>query len=337
MKIKTEKTYIIAEIGINHEGNFKKAINLIKSAKNSGADAVKFQIFKPETLASKNTKKTNDQKKNIKTESLYNMWKRMKFYLSQWKKLKRLAISLNLDFISSVFDEESLKLSKKIDLSAYKVASSDLTDVKLLKDLSSLKKPIIISTGMGSVDEIKKALNILKKNKVYLLHCVSLYPCPVNLVNLRRMKNLSSMFNKDIGYSDHSLGINASLTSIMMGAKILEKHFTLDKNQKGADHKLSADPKDLKLISDYTNKFHKLLGNGKIEPSNKEKKMRKFFRKSIYAKKDISKNGKLIKKNIVCRRPQNSIKSDDYFKIINKRLNKKIIANQAIYENDIKK
>lgn len=277
MKIKTEKTYIIAEIGINHEGNFKKAINLIKSAKNSGADAVKFQIFKPETLASKNTKKTNDQKKNIKTESLYNMWKRMEFSLSQWKKLKRLAINLNLDFISSVFDEESLKLSKKIDLSAYKVASSDLTDVKLLKDLSSLKKPIIISTGMGSVDEIKKALNILKKNKVYLLHCVSLYPCPVNLVNLRRMKNLSSMFNKDIGYSDHSLGINASLTSIMMGAKILEKHFTLDKNQKGADHKLSADPKDLKLISDYTNKFHKLLGNGKIEPSNKEKKNEKIF------------------------------------------------------------
>jgi N,N'-diacetyllegionaminate synthase len=337
MKIKKNKTYIIAEIGINHEGSFKNAIKLIREAAISGADAVKFQIFKPETLASKESQKTNDQKKRTKKkESLYQMWKRMEFTLLQWKKLKALSKKLKLDFISSVFDKESFELSKKINLSAYKVASSDLTDVKLLTDLSFQKKPIIISTGMGSFNEIKKALNILKKNKAYLLHCVSLYPCPTKLINLNRMKTLSKKFNKDVGYSDHSLGINASLISISMGAKILEIHFTLDKNQKGADHELSVDPNDLKIISDFSNKFYHSIGSGKIEPHIKEKKMRKFFRKSIHAKKNISVNEKLTETNLVCRRPQNSIKSELYFKILNKKTNKDILIDQPIYEKNIK-
>ena len=337
MKIKKDKTYIIAEIGINHEGSFKSAIKLIREAAKSGADAVKFQIFKPETLASKISEKTNDQKKRTKKkESLYKMWKRMEFTLAQWKKLKTLSKKLKLDFISSVFDEESYELSKKINLSAYKVASSDLTDVKLLTHLSFQKKPIIISTGMGSINEIKKALNILKKNKVYLLHCVSLYPCPLKLINLNRMKSLSKKFNKDVGYSDHSLGINASLISISMGAKILEIHFTLDKTQKGADHELSVDPNDLKIISNYSTNYYDSLGNGKIEPSINEKKMRKFFRKSIHAKKNISVNEKLTETNLVCRRPQNSIKSELYFKILNKKTNKDILIDQPIYEKNIK-
>ena len=338
MKIKKNKTYIIAEIGINHEGSFVKAKKLIKEAALSGADAVKFQIFKPETLASKISKKTNDQKKTIRNkESLFQMWRRMEFNFSEWKKLKNLSKKLKLDFISSIFDKESFELSKKINLSAYKVASSDLTDVKLLKDLSSQKKPIIISTGMGSIKEIKIALKILKKNKVYLLHCVSLYPCPKKLINLRRMKTLSKMFNKDVGYSDHSLGINASLIAISMGATILETHFTLNKTLDGADHLLSADPNDLKIITNFSNKFNEFLGNGLIEPSVKEKKMRKFFRKSIYANQDININTKLSEKNLACRRPQQSIKSEFYFRVLSKKSNKKILANEPIYEKDIKK
>ena len=337
MKIKKNKTYIIAEIGINHEGSFKKATKLIKEASLSGADAVKFQIFKPETLASKKSQKTSEQKKRTKKkENLYQMWKRMEFTLSQWKKLRSLSNKLKLDFISSVFDRESFEIAKKINLSAYKVASSDLTDVKLLKDLKYQNKPIIISTGMGSASEIKNALGILRKEKIYLLHCVSLYPCPPDLINLKRMNSLFLRFKKEVGYSDHSIGINSALASISMGAKILEVHFTLNKNLKGADHELSSDPKDLRIISDYANKYHDQLGNGKIEPSIKEKEMRKFFRKSIYAKKDILVNEKITEKNIVCRRPQKSIKSENYFKIINKKTTKNIIANNPIYKNDIK-
>ena len=337
MKIKRNKTYIIAEIGINHEGSFKKATKLIKEASISGADAVKFQIFKPETLASIKSQKTSEQKKRTKNkENLYLMWKRMEFTLSQWKKLRKISEKLKLDFISSIFDKESFGISKKINLTAYKVASSDLTDVKLLNDLKNQNKPIIISTGMGSANEIKNALSILKKNKIFLLHCVSLYPCPPDLINLKRMKSLSLMFKKEVGYSDHSIGINSALASISKGAKILEIHFTLNKNQKGADHELSSDPKDLKIISDYANKYYNLLGNGKIEPSMKEKKMRKYFRKSIFAKKNILVNEILTETNIVCRRPQSSIKSENYFKIINKKAKKKILANQPIYKNDIK-
>ena len=337
MKIKRNKTYIIAEIGINHEGSFKKATKLIKEASISGADAVKFQIFKPETLASIKSQKTSEQKKRTKNkENLYLMWKRMEFTLSQWKKLRKISEKLKLDFISSIFDKESFGISKKINLTAYKVASSDLTDVKLLNDLKNQNKPIIISTGMGSANEIKNALSILKKNKIFLLHCVSLYPCPPDLINLKRMKSLSLMFKKEVGYSDHSIGINSALASISKGAKILEIHFTLNKNQKGADHELSSDPKDLKIISDYANKYYNLLGNGKIEPSVEEKKMRKYFRKSIFAKKNILVNEILTETNIVCRRPQSSIKSENYFKIINKKAKKKILANQPIYKNDIK-
>ena len=337
MNIKRNKTYIIAEIGINHEGSFKKATKLIKEASISGADAVKFQIFKPETLASKKSQKTSEQKKRTKKkENLYLMWKRMEFTLPQWKKLRSLSNKLKLDFISSVFDRESFEIAKKINLSAYKVASSDLTDVKLLNDLKNQNKPIIISTGMGSVNEIKNALSILKKNKIFLLHCVSLYPCPPDLINLKRMNSLSLMFKKEVGYSDHSIGINSALASISMGAKILEVHFTLNKNQKGADHELSSDPKDLRIISDYANKYYNLLGNGKIEPSITEKKMRKYFRKSIFAKKNILVNEILTETKIVCRRPQISIKSENYFKIINKKAKKKILANQPINRNDIK-
>ena len=337
MNIKRNKTYIIAEIGINHEGSFKKATKLIKEASISRADAVKFQIFKPETLASKKSQKTSEQKKRTKKkENLYLMWKRMEFTLPQWKKLRSLSNKLKLDFISSVFDRESFEIAKKINLSAYKVASSDLTDVKLLNDLKNQNKPIIISTGMGSANEIKNALSILKKNKIFLLHCVSLYPCPPDLINLKRMNSLSLMFKKEVGYSDHSIGINSALASISMGAKILEVHFTLNKNQKGADHELSSDPKDLRIISDYANKYYNLLGNGKIEPSITEKKMRKYFRKSIFAKKNILVNEILTETNIVCRRPQISIKSENYFKIINKKAKKKILANQPIYKNDIK-
>ena len=264
------------------------------------------------------------------------MWKRMEFTLPQWKKLRSLSNKLKLDFISSVFDRESFEIAKKINLSAYKVASSDLTDVKLLNDLKNQNKPIIISTGMGSANEIKNALSILKKNKIFLLHCVSLYPCPPDLINLKRMNSLSLMFKKEVGYSDHSIGINSALASISMGAKILEVHFTLNKNQKGADHELSSDPKDLRIISDYANKYYNLLGNGKIEPSITEKKMRKYFRKSIFAKKNILVNEILTETNIVCRRPQISIKSENYFKIINKKAKKKILANQPINRNDIK-
>ena len=325
MKIKKNSPYIIAEIGINHEGNFNLAKKSIKSAKDSGADAVKLQLFNPNTLAKEKSVKTNDQKKRIsKKETLFQMLKRMSLNLNELKRLKKYAKNISLDFICSIFDEESLNLSKKIGLDAYKIASSDLTDLKLIKQIQKIDKPVILSTGMGSYNEIKTAIKILKGKKVYLLHCVSLYPCPISLINLKRMISLSRKFKLPTGYSDHSLGVNACLMALSMGSKIIEKHFTLNKNWIGADHELSADYKDMKIICDFSKNYQKLSGNGLIEPTTKEKKMRKFFRKSIVAKQDIEKNEKISLVKVEGRRPGKYIGIENLGKILNKKIKKKI-------------
>lgn len=334
MKIKNNTPYVIAEIGINHEGNFNLAKKSIKSASLAGAQAVKLQLFNPKTLAQKKSKKTKDQKKRTSNkESLFQMLARMKLSLNQLKKLKTYSKSLSLDFICSIFDEESLQLSKKIGLDAYKIASSDLTDLKLIYEIKKLDKPIILSTGMGSFNEIKNAINILKGKKVFLLHCVSLYPCPNKYINLNRIKSLEKRFNLPIGYSDHSLGVNACLLAIMMDSKVIEKHFTINKSWKGADHILSADFKDMKTICDFAKSFQTIKGRGIIEPSNNEKKMRKFFRKSIFAKADIQKGEKILLKKIEARRPGIYLKAENFKKILNKKAKRKIFKDTPIQKN----
>ena len=336
MTIKKNAPYIIAEIGINHEGNFNLAKKSIKCAKIAGASAVKLQLFNPKTLAQKKSIKTDGQKKRIsKKESLHQMLKRMTLNLKQLKKLKKYAKNMSLDFICSIFDEESLHISKKIGLDAYKIASSDLTDIKLINQIKKINKPVILSTGMGSYNEIKNAIEILKGRKVYLLHCVSLYPCPINLVNLKRIDSLSKKFKLPTGYSDHSLGVSACLMAIVMGSKMIEKHFTLNKKWIGADHELSADPVDLKIICDFAKNHKKLLGKGSIEPSNKEKKMRKFFRKSLVAKENIEKGGRITLEKIEGRRPGTNIKTENLNKVINKKVKQKIFKDEPLKKKHI--
>ena len=337
MKIKKNKTYIIAEIGINHEGNFNLAKKSIKSAAKSGANAVKLQIFNPKTVAQKKSIKTKEQKKRTsKRETLFQMLKRMTLNLNQYKKLKRYAKSMSLDFICSVFDTESLNLAKRIGLDAYKIASSDLTDLKLINEIKKVNRPIILSTGMGSYNEIKKALKVIGRKKIYLLHCVSLYPCPIDLVNLERIKTLGKKFNLPTGYSDHSLGVEACFAAIMMGSNVIEKHFTLNKNWKGADHGLSADQKDMTMICNFAKNYKNLIGTGLIEPSNKEIKMRKFFRKSLFAKKDMKIGEKISLEKIESRRPGIYIKSENVSKIIGKRIKKNIFKDEPITKSYIK-
>ena len=336
MKNKKNIPYIIAEIGINHEGNFNLAKKSIKSAKISGAHAVKFQLFNPKTLAQQKSIKTDSQKKRtIKKETLYQMLKRLTLNLPQLKKLKKYAKSMSLDFICSIFDEESLNLSKKIGLDAYKIASSDITDIKLLYQIKKINKPIILSTGMASHNEIKNAIKILGQQKVYLLHCVSLYPCLIDDINLNRINSLSKKFKLPIGFSDHTLGVNACLMAITMGSQIIEKHFTLNKSWIGADHELSADPKDLKIICDFSKNYKKLLGKGSIEPSNKEKKMRKFFRKSLVAKRNIEKGDKITIEDVEGRRPGNFLKAENLNKIINKKIKSKILKDELFSKKHI--
>ena len=321
---KLKKPFIIAEIGINHEGNIKTAKKLIFEAKKAGADAVKFQIFKPYTLANKRSQKSKFQKKSTSQKNpLYKIWQKMELKFPDLKKLRKYAKKLNIYFICSVFDIESLSMSRKLKIDALKIASSDITDEYLQNYLSKEKKPIILSTGMSEKSEIEKCIKNLKSKNLAILHCVSLYPCDFKRANLNRILSLKENFKYTIGYSDHCIGPIASILSINLGAKIIEKHFTLNKNKIGLDHKLSADPMDLKIICDFAKENKNMEGTGKIEPSKKELKMRIFARKSMFAKKDIQIGERFTEQNITCKRPGYGIEANKYYKILGKRSKKK--------------
>lgn len=326
---KLKKPFIIAEIGINHEGNFKTAKKLIFEAKKAGADAVKLQIFKPYTLANKKSKKSNLQKKSTSEKNpLYKIWQKMELKFLDLKKLRNYSKKLKIYFICSVFDIESLSMIRKLKIDAIKIASSDITDEYMQNYLSKEKKPIILSTGMSEKKEIEKCIKNLKSKNLAILHCVSLYPCNFKKANLNRIISLRKNFKHPIGYSDHCIGPIASILSINLGAKIVEKHFTLNKNKIGLDHKLSADPNDLKIICDFAKNYKFFFGVEKINPSNYEKSFRKLFRKGIYFRKDIQRGKKIDEKDIIVRRPMNKINPADYKKIINK------IAKKDFLEGD---
>jgi len=331
--LKKNKIYIIAEIGINHNGNIKIAKKLISNAKLAGANAVKFQVFEPETLARPKMIKTKDQKKNInKNLSLEKMWKKVFLNNNQLKELSLFAKKKRIDFICSVFDKKSLNKVIKIGVNYLKVASSDINDVYLLKLIKKTNKKVILSTGMANSNEIKKALIILGKNTT-ILHCVTSYPCPVGLANLKRIIQLKNSFKVRVGYSDHTVGIDSCKIAITLGAKVIEKHFTYNKKIKGADHILSADKKDLSEIVNFSKNYEKYLGSGKILPSTTELNYKKYFRKGLYFSKNLKKNHILKIDDIAFCRPPNSINISKYKKIVGKKLKKNAIKFQGIHKS----
>ena len=316
------RPYIIAEIGINHNGNLQNAINLIKSAKRAGANAVKFQVFKASTLAREKMRKTSQQKKLVnKRISLLGMWKKMELSFNDLKKLKNISNQNKIDFICSVFDKESLLKVLKLNPKYIKIASSDITDLYLLNLIKKAKKKVILSTGLSKKREIKNALKILGRS-TKILHCVSSYPCPINHANLKRINTLKKEFKTEIGYSDHTIGNQACLMALVLGANIIEKHFTMIKQLKGADHILSADEDDLKEIVNFAKNISKYLGTGLIEPTKFELKNKKLFRKGLYFSKDIFVKQRIKLSDITFARPETKINIYNYKKIIGKKLNK---------------
>lgn len=325
-----DKTYIIAEIGINFQGKFSILKKLIIKAKESGADAVKFQLFDPITLSY--------SKKNTINKNLYKLWKKMQLDKNKAKKIKDFCNEKKIDLYFSIFDDYSLKILKKINHKKVKIASSELNNIELIKKISKFATNIILSTGMGSVREITKAVNILKKKKLSILHCVSIYPTNIEKCNLNRMISLKKKFNKyKVGFSDHTIGVNASIASLLYGADVLEKHFTLNKKYKGADHNISADSIDLKFITNFNDNLRKMLGSGNIEPTRKEKINRNIFRKGLYARSDIEKGDKFTESNICLRRPQNNFPIDKLKIILKKKTKRKIYSGGSINLSDLVK
>jgi len=340
---KRESCFIIAEAGVNHNGDIKLAKKLIDVAKEAGVDAVKFQTFKAENVVSKNAGMAEYQKKNIrKTETQLEMIKKFELTYKDFRELKKYCDRKKIIFLSTPHSDDAIDFLESL-VPTFKIGSGDLTNLPFLEKIAQKKKPIILSTGMSDLNEIEEALKTIRKiskKKISLLHCTTNYPCPIEEVNLRAMITLKEKFEKkfaplEIGYSDHTEGITVSIAAVAMGAGILEKHFTLDKNLPGPDHRASLEPQELKEMVKAIRDAEKALGSAIKRPTVNEEKIKKIARKSIIARIDIPRGTKITKDMLVIKRPGNGIEPKYINKVINKKTKKNIKRDELILWQDI--
>ena len=258
--------YILAEAGVNHNGSLKLAYEMVDIAKTSGANAVKFQTFISEKVMTPDAEKAEYQKVNTKNnDSQISMVKKLELSFDDFTKLSAYCIEKQIEFISTPFDLESAEYLNSINVHTFKIGSGDLTNFPLLKKVASFKKKIILSTGMGSMEEVENSVNYLKKNgceELVLLHCVSCYPTQNEDLNLKCIQTMKNKFNIDVGFSDHTIDFKASLYAICMGANYIEKHYTLDKEMEGPDHKASLNPEELNEFVSLIRECEVIMGDG---------------------------------------------------------------------------
>ena len=334
------KTFVIAEIGVNHNGYVNLAKKLILSAKKNNADAVKFQSFSADRLAFKHTPKVKYQKKNSKkNESHYQMLKKLQFSEAQQLELINFCKKKKIEFLSTPFDVEDAKILVKQGIKKFKTSSADLTDFFLHKFLSKNAKEVIISTGMSNLKEISNTLKVYnkKKTKITLLHCVSNYPCSDSSLNLNNITTLKNTFKLPIGFSDHSDNKLAAITAMGLGCRVIERHITLNKGMKGPDHLASDNPKQFKKYVKSIRNNEKILGNFKKKKQNEEIEMQSISRKGIYYLKDQKKGEKVNLNKLFLRRPWGGISIFDIKKVLKNRLIKNVKKNEKVKINDFKK
>lgn len=301
-------TLIIAEAGVNHNGSIELAKKLVDKAYEAGVDCIKFQTFRAENLVNKDARKAEYQEKNTgKEDSLLVMLKKLELSFGDFEELQQYCKQKGIMFLSTPFDLESAEFLNNLGMEIFKIPSGEITNLPLLRKINSFKKDIILSTGMANLDEIHSALNVLKDCKVSLLHCTTEYPCPYDSVNMNAMLTLKENFGLEVGYSDHTQGIEIPVMAVAMGAKIIEKHFTLDKNMEGPDHKASLEPDELKKMVSAIRNVEKAFGSGVKEPQDAEKKNIDIARKSIVARCDIKKGETFTEDNLTTKRPGNGI------------------------------
>ncbi len=325
------KVFIIAEAGVNHNGSFDSALKLVDKAKESGADCVKFQTFeKAENVISKHAKKADYQKETTgQNENQLDMVKKLRLSFDEFKKIKQYCDKKEIMFLSTPFDIESIEFLAPL-VPVFKIPSGEITNLPYLRKINSYKKDVILSTGMANLEEIKEALNLLKDCKVTLLQCSTEYPCPYEEVNMNAMIKMREYFNLPVGYSDHTQGIAIPIMAAAMGAKIIEKHFTLDKNMEGPDHKASLEPDELKKMVQSIRQVEKAFGSGIKEPQKSEKKNIEIARKSIVAKCSIKKGEKFTENNLTVKRPGNGISPMKWDMIIGTSAQKDYIEDELI-------
>lgn len=315
-----EKVLVIAEAGVNHNGSLEIAKKLAWTARQCGADIVKFQTAKLDSLVSKYAKMAQYQRNNIgNDESQKDMLRRLLLPFDDFRRLSDYCREIGIHFLSTPFDLESIDFLEGLGCDIWKVPSGEITNLPYLIQIARTGKPIILSTGMCTLEEVGTAIDVLKKygsGAITLLHCTTEYPAPYQDVNLRAMNTMREAFQLPVGYSDHTTGMDIPIAAVAMGAVIIEKHFTLDRNMEGPDHKASLEPDELKDMVLGIRKVEAAMGNGIKEPSESEKKNLVIARKSIVAKRSIGKGEILTEENITTKRPGNGINPMRWFEVI---------------------
>ncbi len=304
------KVLIIAEAGVNHNGSLDIAKKLVEVAKDAGADIVKFQTAKLDSLVSKSAHMADYQKKNTGVEiSQKDMLSKLLLNFDDFIKLSQYCKDIGILFLSTPFDIESIRFLSDLQ-NIWKIPSGEITNYPYLVEIGKTRKKVILSTGMAEMNEIHAAIDVLEKNgttDITLLHCTTEYPAPIENVNLNVMKTMRTSFGYPVGYSDHTQGIEVDLAAVALGATIIEKHFTLDRNLPGPDHKASLEPDELKAMVDGIRKIELALGSNEKKPSEAELKNRLVARKSIVAKTSIKAGEILTDNNITTKRPGSGI------------------------------
>lgn len=326
-----KKVFIIAEAGVNHNGSLDLAKKLVDKALEAGVDCIKFQTFKSENLVSMSAQMAEYQKENLgKDESQYKMLKELEISFEEFKELKKYCEEKNIMFLSTPFDLESCDFLNDLDMKIFKIPSGEITNLPYLRKINSFGKKVILSTGMANLNEIQDALNVLRDCEVSLLHCTTEYPCPYDNVNLNAIDTLRKEFKLEVGYSDHTQGIEVPIAAVAKGATIIEKHFTLDRNMEGPDHKASLEPNELKQMVTSIRNIEKAFGNGTKEPQECEKKNIEIARKSIVAKINIKKGEIFTENNLTTKRPGSGISPMKWDFIIGKTATKDYQEDELI-------
>lgn len=329
--------FIIAEAGVNHNGSLKIAKTLIDVASESGVDAIKFQTFKTENLVSKNAQKAEYQKKNMNDgdDSQFNMLKKLELDVDTHKELISYCKTKNIMFLSTPFDHASIELLDDLGLKIFKVPSGEITNLPYLRHIGKLNKQVVLSTGMADIGEIEDALDILinagtQKEKITVLHANTMYPTPMEDVNLRAMGTIGKTFDIAYGYSDHTVGIEVDIAAVALGATVIEKHFTLDKRMEGPDHKASLEPDELKAMVLGIRNIEKALGSAVKKPSKSETPNIVIARKSIVAASSIKKGEVLNEKNLAVKRPNKGISPMRWDEIVGTVASKDYLKDELI-------
>ena len=334
--MRDNQIFIIAEAGDNHNGNFDLALQLVDKAAEAGADCVKFQTFVTENVISKFAEKADYQKQTTgENESQYEMVKKLELSFEQFRLIHKYCQEKNIIFLSTPFDLDSIDFLEEIQIPFWKIPSGEITNLPYLEKIAKTGKDIIMYTGMCMMEEIEAALSVLREHgagKITLLHCNTEYPTPFEDVNLRAMQEMKKAFGVSVGYSDHTVGIAVPIAAAAMGASVIEKHFTLDKNMEGPDHRASLEPEELKQMVRSIRNIERAMGSGKKQPSPSEQKNISIARKSIVAKRKIKQGEQLTEDNLYIKRPGNGISPMRWYEIIGTAAVKDFEEDELIVE-----